>query len=120
MKPALDRIVKGRLLTFLDRPTDINATDCYSYWPDGALVIERGRIAWIGNSPDLPAAYQSWPVDDHSSHLILPGFIDAHTHYPQMQVIASYGSQLMDWLKTYTFRQETRFADKTHCEVQAG
>ncbi len=119
MKTVPDRVIKGRLLSFFDRPTDVTATDCYGYWPEGALAIKGGKIAWIGNASDLPAAYESWPVDDHASHLILPGFIDAHTHYPQMEVIASYGSQLMDWLETYTFKQETRFADKTHCDVQA-
>ena len=119
MKTAPDRIIKGRLLTFSDRPANVDATDCYSYWPDGALAVENGKIAWIGSYSDLPEEYDSWSVDDHTSHLILPGFIDAHTHYPQMGVIASYGSQLMEWLETYTFKQETRFADKDHCDVQA-
>ncbi|MEL6414934.1 MAG: guanine deaminase [Pseudomonadota bacterium] len=120
MKPRCDRVIKGRLLSFSERPTDVTASDCYSYWPKGALAIENGKIAWIGNASDLPERFAEWPIDDHASHLILPGFIDAHTHYPQMEVIASYGSQLMDWLETYTFRQEARFAEKVHCEVQAG
>ncbi len=120
MKTVLDRVVRGRLLTFSDRPADTSASDCYTYWPDGALAVRHGKIAWVGSYSDLPALYASFPVDDHSSHLILPGFIDAHTHSPQMEVIASYGSQLMDWLETYTFKQESRFADKSHCEVQAG
>ena len=120
MKTVPDRIIKGRLLTFSDRPADIAATDCYTYWPEGAFAVQNGKIAWIGHAADLPSPYATWPVEDHTPHLILPGFIDAHTHYPQMGVIASYGSQLMDWLETYTFHQETRFADKNHCQVQAG
>lgn len=120
MKSSSNRVVKGRLLSFSDRPTEVSATDCYSYWPTGALAIENGKISWIGNASDLPERFTALPVDDHASHLILPGFIDAHTHYPQMEVIASYGSQLMDWLETYTFRQEARFADKAHCDIQAG
>ena len=119
MKPPCDRVIKGRLLSFSERPDDVAASNCYSYWPNGALAIESGKIAWVGNAQDLPARFATLPVDDHSSHLVLPGFIDAHTHYPQMEVIASYGSQLMDWLETYTFRQEARFSDKSHCEAQA-
>ena len=51
---------------------------------------------------------------DHRPHLILPGFIDAHVHFPQMQVIASYGAELLDWLNTYTFPEETKFFNPQH------
>ncbi|MEY8875253.1 MAG: guanine deaminase, partial [Leptothrix sp. (in: b-proteobacteria)] len=43
--------------------------------------------------------------------LILPGFIDTHVHSPQLDVIASYGTELLDWLETYTFPAESRYAD---------
>jgi guanine deaminase len=49
-------------------------------------------------------------IVDHRPHLILPGFIDCHAALPQMQVIASYGAELLDWLNTYTFPEETKFA----------
>ena len=51
---------------------------------------------------------------DHRPHLILPGFIDAHVHFPQMQVIASYGTELLDWLNKYTFPEETKFQNAQH------
>jgi guanine deaminase len=51
---------------------------------------------------------------DHRPHLLLPGFIDAHAHFPQMQVIASYGAELLDWLNKYTFPEETRFFNPQH------
>ena len=54
-------------------------------------------------------------VDDHSGALLMPGLIDVHVHYPQTQVIASYGAQLLDWLQNYTFVEEQRFADPAHC-----
>jgi guanine deaminase len=44
----------------------------------------------------------------------LPGFIDAHAHFPQMQVIASYGAELLDWLNKYTFPEETKFRNAQH------
>ncbi|MEL7041597.1 MAG: guanine deaminase [Pseudomonadota bacterium] len=114
MQTAPSRVLKGRLLSFSDRPTDIEATDCYDYWPQGALAVEAGKIVWCGEASHLPTAYQDWPISDHSSDLILPGFIDAHTHYPQMDVIASYGKQLMEWLQTYTFPSEAKFEDPAH------
>ncbi|TIM94707.1 MAG: guanine deaminase, partial [Mesorhizobium sp.] len=51
---------------------------------------------------------------DHRPHLLLPGFIDPHAHFPQMQVIASYGAELLDWLNTYTFPEETKFQNAQH------
>ena len=50
-------------------------------------------------------------VIDHRPHLILPGFIDAHIHFPQVQVIGSWGEQLLDWLNAYVFVEEQKFAD---------
>lgn len=119
MHSAPNRVLKGRLLTFSDRPVDVDHTDCFSYEANGALALEAGKIAWRGPFADLPDRYKTWPVIDHSAHLILPGFIDAHTHYPQMEVIGSYGAQLIDWLETYTFHQEARFEDETHSATLA-
>jgi guanine deaminase len=44
--------------------------------------------------------------------LISAGFIDSHVHYPQTPMIGAFGAQLLDWLETYTFPTERRFADK--------
>ena len=52
-------------------------------------------------------------------HLVLPGFIDPHIHFPQTQVIASYGAQLLEWLNKYTFVEEQKFADPGHCAANA-
>jgi guanine deaminase len=41
----------------------------------------------------------------------MPGFIDTHVHSPQLDVIASYGTELLDWLETYTFPSERAHAD---------
>ncbi len=47
---------------------------------------------------------------------ILPGFIDTHLHFPQMQVIASYAANLLEWLNTYTFPEECRFVERAHAQ----
>ncbi len=43
--------------------------------------------------------------------LLSAGFVDAHVHYPQLGIIASWGKRLIDWLNTYTFPEEMRFGD---------
>jgi guanine deaminase len=41
----------------------------------------------------------------------MAGFVDCHVHYPQCEVIGSYGEQLLEWLNRYTFPAEQKFAD---------
>ena len=53
-------------------------------------------------------------VDHYPDCLILPGLIDTHIHYPQTRVIASYGTQLLEWLHRYTFVEEQKFADPAY------
>ena len=70
----------------------------------------------MGEARDILArAPDGAAVDDHSGALVMPGLIDAHIHYPQTQVIGSYGAQLLDWLHNYTFVEEQKFADPGHC-----
>jgi guanine deaminase len=75
--------------------------------PGHWLLIEDGRIAAVqAQAPDA-----SWTRDERPGQLILPGFIDTHVHAPQLDVIASYGTELLDWLERYTFPAETAWAD---------
>jgi guanine deaminase len=48
---------------------------------------------------------------EYGQDLILPGFVDAHAHFPQTAMIASWGKRLIDWLETYTFPEEMKFGD---------
>ncbi|MDB9944348.1 guanine deaminase, partial [Octadecabacter sp.] len=41
-------------------------------------------------------------------------------HYPQTAMIASWGKRLIDWLNTYTFPEEMRFADRAYADDIAG
>jgi guanine deaminase len=74
---------------------------------DTWLLVEDGRIT--GRSAVDPGA--DWQRHDHKGRLITPGMIDSHVHSPQLDVIASHGTQLLDWLNTYTFPAERRHAD---------
>ncbi|HEV7253316.1 MAG TPA: guanine deaminase [Mesorhizobium sp.] len=108
-------LLRGRTLSFLRRPESADDTTSFRYEEDGALLIEDGRILAAGAHADLVPQAQDASVIDHRPHLILPGFIDAHAHFPQMQVIASFGTELLEWLNRYTFPEETRFAGSDHC-----
>jgi guanine deaminase len=113
------RALRGRLLTFTDDPATAGA-DSYSYIEDGLVLLGGGRILDVGEASALlpRLAAQVW-VDHYPGKLILPGFIDAHIHFPQTQVIASYGAQLMDWLERYALVEEQRFADAGHAAAVA-
>jgi guanine deaminase len=83
---------------------------------DGAVAVEGPHIAAVGQAADLRARYPRARVHDHGSKLVSAGFIDAHVHYPQTAIIASWGKRLIDWLNTYTFPEEMRFADPAYAE----
>ncbi|MDJ0936646.1 MAG: amidohydrolase family protein, partial [Kiloniellales bacterium] len=115
MAKAPQRAIRGRLLSFLDDPATAGAEASHSYIEDGLLVIAEGRIAQVGEAKGLLGKLpKGLPVDHYPDDLILPGFIDPHIHYPQTQVIASYGAQLLDWLERYAFVEELKFADPGH------
>ena len=107
-------VLRGRVLTFVQEPTGPEDTSSYRYWEDGAVFINDGKIVAVGDYHERNIAGAS--VIDHRPHLILPGLIDTHVHYPQMQVIGSYAGALLEWLNKYTIVEEQRFADRRHAE----
>ena len=110
-----DLLIRGRVLSFLREPEGVEDSASYLYEADGAVLVREGRIVAVGDHATVCAqASPDAAVADHRPHLVLPGFIDAHIHMPQMQVIASYGAELLSWLNDYTFPEETRFADAQH------
>jgi guanine deaminase len=108
-------LLRGRLLSFITEPESPDDRASYRYEEDGGLLIRDGRIEAVGDFEQIASGPgEGVEVVDHRPHLIMPGFIDAHAHMPQMQVIASYGAELLDWLNNYTFPAETKFADTEH------
>ena len=106
--PPARLALKGDLLDFTATPHWARVDDpAVRFRPDHWLLIEDGRI--VGAQAEDPG--EGWVREDHSGRLILPGFVDTHVHSPQLDVIASYGTELLDWLETYTFPAEQRYAD---------
>ena len=108
--------LRGDLLDFVAEPGwgEVDSA-AVRFRPDHWLLVDNGRI--VGAQTQAPDA--GWERHDHAGKLILPGFIDSHVHMPQLDVIASYGTELLDWLNTYTFPAEARFADPAHSQAGA-
>ncbi len=105
------QIYRGAVLSFKDDPATAG-DDAIVFFEDGALLLEDGLIAACGEANEvLDQAPQNTPVRYYQEHLIIPGLIDTHIHFPQVEVIASFGEQLLDWLNQYTFPTEQKFAD---------
>ena len=121
MTPTADRmLLRGRILNFTAEPADASDTGAYDYIEDGGLLMSGGRIEAVGEFADIAAKAAEVRVTDHRPNLLMAGFIDTHIHFPQVQVIASWGSQLLDWLNNYTFPEEIRYADPDHSAAMAG
>ncbi|KQV38222.1 MULTISPECIES: guanine deaminase [unclassified Rhizobium] len=114
-------LVRARTLSFLRAPLSMDDTAAWRYESDGALLVVDGIILASGA---YAAVREQAPADvveiDHRPHLIVPGFIDTHVHFPQMQVIGSYAANLLEWLNTYTFPEECRFVETAHAQRIAG
>jgi guanine deaminase len=83
--------------------------------PDGALVVDsHGRLADVCASDEARSRYPNATWTHHDHCLLLPGFIDTHLHFPQLDIIGCYGEQLLGWLNRYTFPEESRFNDERH------
>lgn len=77
-------------------------------------IDDAGRIASVEPAPaDCPIP-QTWP-----GTVLLPGFVDAHVHYPQTRVIGSASGPLLPWLQSSVFPEEARFADPDYAAAVA-
>ncbi|MBI6630100.1 guanine deaminase [Pontibaca salina] len=102
-------ILTGQVLSFDGCPFDGEATAAAQL--DEAICIQNGHIVAVGTAERLKADAPGVRVVDHGARVIMAGFVDAHVHYPQTAIIASWGKRLIDWLNTYTFPEEMRFGD---------
>lgn len=110
-------LIRGRTLSFHREPQGIDDKASYAYESDGALLVENGVITASGAYAMVQAGVPENVAEvDHRPHLIVPGFIDTHLHFPQMQVMASYAANLLEWLNSYTFPEECRFVETAHAE----
>lgn len=113
------KIIRGRVLSFTENPFN------YDFNLDSLnidikyIYIKNGTIEYISNTPHSDTDYANINITDHTNKLLMAGFVDAHVHYPQTAIIASWGKRLIDWLNTYTFPEEMRFQDPVYAQTIA-
>lgn len=98
----------------------------YSESPSELRCISQGYLVCIGGVcqgayDDLPAQYSSLPVVDYGDNLIIPGLVDLHVHAPQFAFRGNgMDLELMDWLNTYAFPEESGYSDLNYAEKAYG
>ncbi len=112
--------LRASILHCLADPGEGSKPSAWEYFEDGLLAVHDGRIVDAGPADAvrarLPADIE---VTDYAGKLIVPGFIDCHVHFPQLDIIGSYGAQLLDWLNQYAYPVEAKFADPDHAREVA-
>ena len=108
---AHSSLLLGQTLSFDSDPFQGPPEDAATWRRRGGVLVANGKIADLGEADDLRARHPRAQVVDYGDGLITAGFIDAHAHYPQTAIIASWGKRLIEWLNTYTFPEEMKFGD---------
>ena len=111
-------LILGQVLSFQGNPFD-DGPAAARHIQHGGVLVDQGRIVAVDDGASLRTRHPTAKVTDYGSALISAGFIDAHVHYPQTAIIASWGKRLIDWLNTYTFPEEARFADPAYADAIA-
>jgi guanine deaminase len=108
------KVLRGQLVGFS------GGSEKITHETKGAIAIGAdGRIQWTGPFTNLPEPYRRYATDDFSECLLLPGFIDAHIHFPQYRMLAAPAKDLLEWLNRYTFPEEARYADEAYAAAAA-
>ncbi|MGN1055319.1 MAG: imidazolonepropionase, partial [Comamonas sp.] len=47
---------------------------------EGCIVVEHGRMVWVGPQHAVPEHYAHLPAHDGQQQLVTPGLVDCHTH----------------------------------------
>ena len=108
-------LLRGRVLSFHADPAETE--NSHRFWEDGAILVQDGRILAVGDHADIrdPQATEI----DHRPHILMAGFVDPHIHFPQVQVVAAWAAQLLDWLNDHTFPIEGQYRDPAHAARMA-
>ncbi|MBP0447615.1 guanine deaminase [Roseomonas sp. SSH11] len=113
--------LRGPAFTFRHDPFQGEAEEALVHWPDALVVMRDGVITGFGDhAAERPRHPDDLEVHHYPEGIIAPGFVDAHVHYPQLEMTGAFGETLLDWLRRYTFPTELRFADAAHAARAAG
>jgi 5-methylthioadenosine/S-adenosylhomocysteine deaminase len=100
-----DVIVTGGTVVTMDGSRTI--------YEDGAVAIVADTIAAVGPRVEVERNYQSRQTIDARGRLVLPGFINGHTHVPMTLLRGLHDDvTLNDWLRKYIFPAEAKNVDE--------
>lgn len=102
------KIIKGNIL---HTPTK----ESFEVFEASYLVMKEDLIVDIYK--ELPEIYFDVEVEDVGDCLIIPPFCDIHLHAPQYNNVGlGMDMQLLDWLNTYTFPEESSFSNQEYAD----
>ena len=111
--PPADRAIRASVLHCLCEPAAGSEESAVEYFEDGVLLLADGHIAGVGPAKEyLENLAPEVRLEDRRGYLLVPGFVDTHIHYPQTDIIAGHGKELLDWLEHYVWPVEARFGDE--------
>ncbi|MGH4038641.1 MAG: amidohydrolase family protein [Sphaerochaeta sp.] len=97
--------------TFIFTPSK----DKFEVKEDSFLVVLDNKVEGIYK--EIPSEYSSLKVIDNKGKIIIPGFVDLHVHAPQYKYRSTgMDLELLDWLNTYTFPEESKFKDNEYAK----
>ena len=100
-KERADAIVAGGIVVTMDGQRAI--------YDDGAVVVTGDTITAVGPRAELEARYETRQIIDAKNKLVLPGFINGHTHVPMTMFRGLHDDvTLNDWLYKYIFPAEAK------------
>jgi guanine deaminase len=118
MSLIYDFALRGRIFTFTDNPFSVGDEASYSYYDDGVLLVRQDKIVGIG-SPDEFELIAAKTIHFEKNYLIMPSFVDAHNHYPQLEIIGGHSQNLFEWLEKYAYKAEAKYAQLEYARAQA-
>src|SRR5271157_5270235 len=78
-------------------------------YDDGAVVVSGDTIVALGPRAEIETKYESRQTIDAKNTLVLPGFINGHTHVPMTLFRGLHDDvTLNDWLYKYIFPAEAK------------
>jgi guanine deaminase len=115
------RAIRGTVALFRGDPFGAAGREALVFEEDQLILVEDGLITRVAPAGEaLGTLPPGTPVDHYPRAILSPGFIDAHVHYPQMEMIGAGGEELLEWLDRFTFPAESHFADPAHARDVAG
>lgn len=85
----------------------------------GYLVCKDGVCQGVFET--LEDEFKALPVKDYGDNLIIPGLVDLHVHAPQFAFRGTgMDLELMDWLNTYAFPEESHYSDESYAQKAYG